>query len=479
MLKPGQHIHFVGIGGIGMSGIAELMSNFGYDVSGSDLKSSSITDRLKSLGVKFNEGHRADHITDADLIVVSSAVPVDNTEWTTAIQAGIPTMSRGDMLAEITHLKRSVAVVGSHGKTTTTAMIALVLEAAGFDPTALIGGVLSTFGSNARLGHGPLIVVEADESDRSFLRLSPEIGVLTNIDEEHLDAYDNMSELEDSFVEFSNRVSSNGCVVACLDDLRLNHLLSRISGKCITYGISNPSSHIYGTEVVLGPTSSHCHVQIAVGSSKMEVDLHLSVPGRHNVQNALAAFSVGIQLAISPEKISKALKSFVGVNRRFQVHDEIAGVVVIDDYGHHPTEIETVLQTARLRVPSRLRVIFQPHRYSRTKLLLHRFGEVLARADELILTEVYPASEAPIPGATAQDIVEAVNRVSSIPVRLVNSLEEIAGVVVADSRIGDVVVILGAGSIGNIVPQVIEGLQLCVNQKTSQNKHSSESEVSG
>jgi len=479
VLKPGKHIHFVGVGGIGMSGIAELMSNLGYDVSGSDLKSSPITDRLQSLGIRFHEGHQADYVTDADLMVVSSAVPIDNTEWTAAIRAGIPTMSRGDMLAEITHLKRSVAVVGSHGKTTTTAMIALVLKEAGLDPTALMGGVLSTFGSNTRFGHGPFVVVEADESDRSFLRLSPEIGVLTNIDEEHLDAYDNMSELEDAFVEFAHRVSSNGCVVACFDDLRLNHLLSRINGQCITYGMNNPSSHIYGTEVVLRPTSSHCHVQIEVGSSKIETDLHLSVPGRHNIQNALAAFAVGIQLAISPEKIAKSLEGFVGVNRRFQIHDDIEGVVVIDDYGHHPTEIEAVLKTARLRVPTRLRVVFQPHRYSRTKRLLHRFGEVLAHADELILTEVYSASEAPIPGAAAQDIVEAVNRVSSIPVRLVSSLEAIAGIVVEGSKVGDVVVILGAGSIGNIVPGIIEGLRFRACKKTSRSQQSPESGVTG
>ena len=458
MLKPGQHIHFVGIGGIGMSGIAELMSNFGYDVSGSDLKSSSITDRLKSLGVKFNEGHRADHITDADLIVVSSAVPVDNTEWTTAIQAGIPTMSRGDMLAEITHLKRSVAVVGSHGKTTTTAMIALVLEAAGFDPTALIGGVLSTFGSNARLGHGPLIVVEADESDRSFLRLSPEIGVLTNIDEEHLDAYDNMSELEDSFVEFSNRVSSNGCVVACLDDLRLNHLLSRISGKCITYGISNPSSHIYGTEVVLGPNSSHCHVQIAAGSSKMEVDLHLSVPGRHNVQNALAAFSVGIQLAISPENISKALKSFVGVNRRFQVHDEIAGVVVIDDYGHHPVEIAAVLETAKHICEGKVVAVVQPHRYSRLKSLFKEFCGCFRDADVVVVADVHPAGEEPIKDINRETLVAGIVDEGHAKVYSLPSPDALPEMVLELCVAGDTVVFLGAGNVtrwANDLPQML------------------------
>ena len=459
MLEPGKHIHFVGIGGIGMSGIAELLFNLGYEVSGSDLRRSSLTDRLQNLGVAFHEGHHARHVDDADLVVVSTAIPPDNSERTAATQAGIPVMARGDMLAELASLKRGLAVVGSHGKTTTTAMIALVLDTAGLDPTAIIGGRVSAFGSNVRLGQGPFIVVEADESDRSFLRLSPEIAVLTNIDEEHVDAYEGMEDLEESFVEFAQRVSRNGCVVACLDDPRLKGLLPRIHGRVLTYGVDDRSAQLSGSELELGPSDSRCRVQIAIGDSTTEVELQLAVPGRHNVQNALAALSVGTQLGLSPDVAAAGLARFTGADRRFQVHGDVDGVVVIDDYGHHPTEISAVVSTARLRSPTRLRVVFQPHRYSRTIRLLERFGEALAAADEVILTDVYPASEAPIPGASAEAVAEAVRHVSSVPVRVVTSLDDIPAVVVADAQPGDVVVTLGAGSIGSVAPRIVEGLQ--------------------
>ena len=442
-----------------MSGIAELLLNLGYDVSGSDLRQSSLTERLQSLGVGFHQGHHARHVDDADLVVVSTAVPPDNPEWTAATRAGIPVMSRGDMLAELASLRRGLAVVGSHGKTTTAAMIALALDAAGLDPTAIIGGRVSAFGSNARLGQGPFIVVEADESDRSFLRLSPEIAVLTNVDEEHVDAYQGMEDLEDSFVEFAQRVSRNGCVVACLDDPRLRRLLRRVDGRVLTYGVDDRSAQLYGSNVVLGPSDSHCRVQIAVGDSTTEVELHLAVPGRHNVQNALAALSVGAQLGLPSDVTAAGLARFTGADRRFQIHGEVEGVVVIDDYGHHPTEISAVVSTARLRSPARLRVVFQPHRYSRTIRLLERFGQALADADEVILTEVYAASEAPIPGATAEAIAEVVRRLSSVPVRVVPSLDDIPDMVVADAQPGDVVVTLGAGSIGTVASRIVAGLQ--------------------
>ena len=459
VLERGTHFHLVGIGGSGMSGIAEVLVNLGYQVSGSDLARSPITDRLQALGVRFDEGHDAGYVHDADAVVVSTAVPSDNPEREAAALAGIPVITRGVMLAELAGLKRGVAVVGSHGKTTTTAMIALVLEAAGLDPTAIIGGRLSAFGSNARLGQGPFMVVEADESDGSFLRLSPEIAVLTNIDEEHLDAYDGMEDLENSFVSFAERVSADGCVVACLDDQRLRRLLPRVHGQVVTYGIENRSAHCLARDVTLGPLGSRCRVQIAVGRSRTEVDLQLGVPGRHNLQNALAALSVGVRLDLAPEATAEALALFRGADRRFQVHGEVAGVVVVDDYAHHPTEIQAALDTARLRAPARLRVVFQPHRYSRTIRLLERFGEALAAADEVILTEVYAASEPPIPGATSVAVAEAIKRVSSVPVRLVDSLDQIPALVAADSRSGDLVITLGAGSIGTVAPRIIEALR--------------------
>ena len=441
-----------------MSGIAELLLTLGYGVSGSDLRRSSLTDRLQSLGVWFHEGHHARYVEDADLVVVSTAVPPDNPERAAATRAGIPVMLRGDMLAELASLRRGLAVVGSHGKTTTTAMIALMLATAGLDPTAIIGGRVSAFGSNARLGQGPFMVVEADESDRSFLRLSPEIAVLTNIDDEHVDAYDGIKDLEDSFVEFAQRVSRNGCVVACLDDPRLRRLLRRVDGRVLTYSVDDRSAQLYGRKVVLGASDSHCSVQIAVGSSTTEVELHLSIPGHHNLQNALAALSVGAQLGLPLAVAAAGLSRFTGADRRFQFHEEVEGVVVIDDYGHHPTEISAVVDTVRLRSPARLRVVFQPHRYSRTIRLLERFGQALAGADDVILTDVYPASERPIPGATAEAIAEVVRRLSSVPVRVVPSLDDIPDVVVADARPGDVVVTLGAGSIGTVAPRIVDRL---------------------
>ncbi len=459
MLERGTHIHLVGIGGIGMSGIAEVLMNLGYHVSGSDLTRSPTTDRLQALGVRFNQGHDAGYVNDADLVVVSTAVPSNNPERGAAAHAGIPVITRGVMLAELAGLKRGVAVVGSHGKTTTTAMIALVLERAGLDPTAIIGGRLSAFGSNARVGQGPFMVVEADESDGSFLRLSPEIAVWTNLDEEHLDAYEGMEDLENAFVSFAERVSADGCVVACLDDQRLRRLLSRVHGQVLTYGIEDRSAQCLARDVTLGPSGSRCRVQIVAGPTPTEVDLQLAVPGRHNLQNALAALSVGVQLALPAKATAETLARFRGADRRFQVHGEVGGVVVVDDYAHHPTEIQAALDTARLRTPARLRVVFQPHRYSRTIRLLDRFGEALAAADEVILTEVYAASEPPIPGATGGAVARAVKRVSSIPVRQVTSLDEIPELVAADSRSGDLVITLGAGSIGTVAPKIVEALR--------------------
>lgn len=443
-----------------MSGIAELLVNLGYKVTGSDLSLSPITSRLEGLGVECAEGHDARYVAGAELVVVSSAVPIDNPEWVAAAELEIPIISRGAMLAELTSLKRTVAVVGSHGKTTTTAMVTVVLEAAGLDPTAVIGGRLSTFGGNARLGHGDFMVVEGDESDRSFLRLAPEIAVLTNIDDEHLDAYDGMSDLEAAFLSFAQRTAKRGCVVVCTDDPRLRRIASQIEGRVVTYGIGDASAHVRATDIQLESTRSR--FRALVSSKHVDagvIDLSVTLPGRHNVENALAAVAVGVELLVPRDTLALALAGFSGADRRFQVCGEVDGVVVIDDYAHHPTEISAVLATARLRIPGRLRVVFQPHRYSRTIRLLDRFGEALAAADELILTEVYAASEVPIPGATAEAIAQAVARFGHVPVRCVTTFDEVVETVIRDAKSGDVVVTLGAGSIGSVPSRIVDALR--------------------
>ena len=442
-----------------MSGIAELLVNIGFRVSGSDLRRSVITDRLETLGVQIREGHDAMYVGDADLVVVSTAVPLDNVECVAAGRAGIQIISRGDMLAQLADLKRTVAVVGSHGKTTTTAMITFALEFAGLDPTAIIGGRVSAFKSNARLGQGSVMVVEADESDRSFLRLSPEIAVLTNIDAEHLDAYDGMDDLVHAFSLFAGQVAKTGCVIACGDDARLRRVVQDVDGRVVIYGVDGESAHIRAYDVALSPIASSCMVRVVTETVTAKVNLRLAVPGRHNVHNALAALAVGVQLGLSAEVIAEGLSRFTGADRRFQVVGDVNGVVVVDDYGHHPTEIEAVIATARLRSPERLRIVFQPHRYSRTRRLLTEFGNALAAADDVIVTDVYGAGEIPLQGATAEAVADAVRRVSPISVQVVNSLDDVPGIVAADARPGDVVVTLGAGSIGSVARSIVEALR--------------------
>ena len=459
VLERVKRVHLVGIGGIGMSGIAELLTNLEYDVSGSDLRRSPITEHLRARGIRVATGHDAAHVGDAELVVVSSAVPAENPELVEAKRRSIRVVPRGMMLAELAGLKRGIAVVGSHGKTTTTAMIALVLADVGLDPTAIIGGRLSAFGSNARLGNGRFMVVEADESDHSFLHLSPEIAVLTNLDDEHLEAYGGMDDLERAFGEFTKRVAERGCVVGCSDDPRIRRVVSTLNRPVLTYGADDRAAAVRAHQTALGSTGSRCRVTItAGGQASDDVELQLGVPGRHNVLNALAAVAVSVQLGVSLPATAAALSRFTGVDRRFQVHGEVAGVLVVDDYGHHPTEITAVLETVRLRAPRRVLVVFQPHRYTRTLRLLDRFGEALATADELILTEIYPASEAPIPGATAKAIAEAVRRVSAIPILVVKSLDQAASIAAARARPGDAIVMLGAGSIDEVAPKVVEAL---------------------
>ncbi|HEX2446220.1 MAG TPA: UDP-N-acetylmuramate--L-alanine ligase [Vicinamibacterales bacterium] len=453
MLGRTRRIHFVGIGGIGMSGIAELLANLGYIVSGSDLKRSDVTARLERLGVRIEEGHDARHIGETDVVVISSAVGPTNPEVVEARRRNIAVIPRAEMLAELMRLRYGIAVAGAHGKTTTTSMIALVLERAGLDPTAVIGGRLSAFGSNARLGRGDYVVAEADESDRSFLKLSPSIAVVTNLDLEHMEAYGSVEQLEQAFVDFANKVPFYGAVVACADDPMLSRLLSRITRRLITYGVDMPAD-VTGRDVVLGPFEARCRVG-DLGA------LALKVPGRHNVQNALAAVAVGLEVGVPFQQIAAALGQFSGAERRFQKLGEAGGVLVIDDYGHHPTEIRAVIAAANAPAAGggrRLVVVFQPHRYSRTRDLFHAFGPALAGADEIVLTDIYAAGEAPLPGITLESFAAQVRRDVTASVHVIPGLNDVPDAVVKIARPGDTIITLGAGSIGTVGPRILAAL---------------------
>jgi UDP-N-acetylmuramate--alanine ligase len=463
MLGKTRRIHFVGVGGIGMSGIAELLANLGYVVSGSDAKRSAVTDRLESLGVTVRVGHAAPNVGEADVVVYSSAVRPENPEVAEASRRRIPVIPRAEMLAELMRLRFGIAVAGAHGKTSTTSMVALVLERAGLDPTAVIGGRLSAFGSNARLGGGEYMVAEADESDRSFLKLSPSIAVITNIDREHMDAYGSFADLQQAFVDFANKVPFYGAVVACADDAELCAVMTRFQRRVIRYGIDGADANLVATGVRLEGYGSHCTIEHRERRGDAATttlgELTLVVPGRHSVLNALAAVAVGLELDVPFEKIASALGEFRGAERRFENRGVINGITVVDDYGHHPTEIAAVLAAARAAKPLRIVVAFQPHRYTRTRDLMNEFGAALAAADEVVLTGIYAASEDPIPGITIEALAAVVNKGRATPVHVVTKLEDVAVRVADIARPGDLVITLGAGSIGGLATALVDELQ--------------------
>ena len=463
MLGRTRRVHFVGVGGIGMSGIAELLANLGYDVSGSDTRRSDVTDRLETLGVRVSVGHDAAQVGRADVVVTSSAIPASNPEVLEARRRGVPVIPRAEMLAELMRLRYGIAVAGAHGKTTTTSMVALVLEQAGMDPTAVIGGRLSAFGSNARLGSGDYMVVEADESDRSFLRLTPSIAVITNIDREHMESYGTWENLQEAFADFANKVPFYGAIVACADDPAVTELLPRLTRRVITYGLDDRAAgaDVVGHGLRLEAFASSCTVTCR-GPEGRAIELGavtLNVPGRHNMLNALAAVAVGLEVAVPFARVAAALTEFAGAERRFQKRGEAGGVLVVDDYGHHPTEIAAVIAAARAGIGRRVVVVFQPHRYSRTRQLLDDFGPALAGADEVVLTDIYAAGEGTIPGVTIEALVEAVRAGTTCPVHLVKPLEDLPAAVAALSRPGDLVITLGAGSIGQVGDRVLEAIR--------------------
>jgi UDP-N-acetylmuramate--alanine ligase len=459
LLGRTRRVHFVGVGGIGMSGIAELLANLGYDVSGSDAKTSDMTDRLARLGVRIVRGHDASNLGAADVVVTSSAIQAGNVEVEEARRRHIPVIPRAEMLAELMRLRYGIAVAGAHGKTTTTSMVALVLERAGLDPTAVIGGRLSAFGSNARLGRGDYMVVEADESDRSFLKLTPAIAVVTNIDREHMESYGSWDALQQAFVDFANKVPFYGAVVACVDDEPVRALLPRMTRRVITYGFEGSRATVTGHATALEAFGSRCLVvHTPPGGTPAKLGtLRLRVPGRHNLLNALGAVAVGLETGIPFAQIASGLDDFRGAERRFQLRGEVRGVMVVDDYGHHPTEIAAVIAAARAGLDRRIVVVFQPHRYTRTRDLLREFGQALGAADEIVLTDVYSAGEAPIEGATAEAIEAEVRRTGR-PVTLVKALADLPAAVARVARPNDLVITLGAGSIGTIPEAILEAL---------------------
>jgi UDP-N-acetylmuramate--alanine ligase len=454
-----RKIHFVGIGGIGMSGIAELLANLGYEVSGSDAKRTDVTERLETLGVRIAAGHDARNVGAVDVVVISSAIRSDNPELAEARTHGIPVIPRAEMLAELMRLRYGIAIAGAHGKTTTTSMIALILDRAGLDPTAVIGGRLSAFGSNARLGTGDYMVAEADESDRSFLKLSPSIAVITNIDHEHMESYGTWDNLQQAFADFANKVPFYGAVVACVDDVPVRELITRLTRRVITYGLEE--AEVTGTNMRLQAFGSSCTVAQRRSNGRQDVlgDLHLHVPGRHNVLNALAATAVGIEVGLPFSKIASGLAEFRGAERRFQTKGEVNGVMVVDDYGHHPTEIAAVLAAARAGIDRRVIAVFQPHRYTRTQQLMKDFGPALAAADAIVLTDIYAAGEPPIEGITIDVLADRVRATAGASVTLVKAIDEVPAAVAAMCRPGDLVITLGAGSIGGVADRILDALK--------------------
>jgi UDP-N-acetylmuramate--alanine ligase len=458
MLGKIRRIHFVGIGGIGMSGIAEVLLNLGFTISGSDLKGTPITDRLAKLGARIFEGHAAVNIYNAQVVVTSSAVAPDNPEIHEAARLHIPVIPRAEMLAELMRMKFCVAVAGAHGKTTVTSMIAVMLAQAGLDPTAVIGGRLDVFGSSARLGKGELMVVEADESDRSFLHLLPTIAVVTNIDREHLDHYGDMEDIASAFASFMNKVPFYGAVVACVDppwQTQFRSLLPRLSRRVVTYGIE-PGGDVTGSISQLNPEGATFEVEV---KGKSLGSFSVRVPGRHNVQNALAAVAVGLELDLNAAQIREGLGIFRGADRRFQVKAESNGVTLVDDYGHHPTEIRATLDAARLGAWKRIWVIFQPHRYTRTKFLMDDFAGCFNGCDRVYVLDIYAASEAPLPGITSEQLVTRMRELNFDRARYAPSEEGVMTEVLREAQPGDLIMTIGAGSITKMAEVLAEAMR--------------------
>jgi len=455
MRERKHRVHFVGIGGIGMSGIAEVLLNLGYSVSGSDLNESEATQRLRSLGAQVFIGHREANLSsDPSVVVISTAVKFSNPEVLEARRRQIPVIPRAEMLAELMRMKYGVAVAGSHGKTTTTSMISAVLSAGGLDPTMVIGGRVRSLGSNAKLGQGEILVAEADESDGTFLLLSPIITVVTNIDREHMDFYQTMDQLMASFLSFINKVPFHGLSVLCLDHPNVRALIPKVKKRFATYGLSTEAD-FYARELEIAPMETRFSVW---HRTEFLGRLKLRLPGRHSATNALAAVVVGMELEIPFAEIARALEAFTGIHRRFELKGEIRGVTVIDDYGHHPEEIRATLQAVRDGWKRPLTVVFQPHRYTRTQDLFEDFLSAFEGADRLVLTEIYPAGEEPIPGIHGEALYQSLKRKGHLEVEFVPDKEEIVRRLLPKLKPNDIVLTLGAGDIDKVAEKLVEAL---------------------
>jgi UDP-N-acetylmuramate--alanine ligase len=454
ILGKTKHIHFIGIGGIGMSGIAELLINLGYLVSGSDVKDSKVIKRLAGLGAKVFHGHRSENIEGADVVVYSSAVPFGNPEILEARERSVPVIPRAEMLAELMRLKYGVAVAGAHGKTTTTSMVASILTAGGLDPTVVIGGRLDIWGgSNAKLGQGDILVAESDESDGSFMLLSPAVAVVTNIDFEHVDHYGTMDKIRETFAGFINKIPFYGTAILCLDNQEIQNILPSIKKRHITYGLASQAD-LKARDLKKGGREVDFEV---VNKGKSMGRVTVNMPGNHIVLNALAAIAVGLEFEVDMNDIRKGLSSLGGLERRFQIKGEKNGVMVVDDYGHHPAEISATLETAReCWQENRLIVVFQPHRYTRTKALYDRFVISFNQADMLVVAPIYPAGEKPIEGVDAKWMFHGIKEHGHKDVILGNSHEEILQILLNNVKPGDRVITLGAGDVHRIGEELLE-----------------------
>ncbi len=453
-----HHIHFVGIGGSGMSGIAEVLKNQGYEVSGSDLREGPVTARLRAMGVEVQIGHREDNSAQADVVVVSSAVSEDNPEVVSARERRIPVVPRAEMLAEIMRYRHGIAVAGTHGKTTTTSLISSVLAEAGLDPTFVIGGRLNSAGTNAKLGGSRYLVAEADESDASFLHLTPEVSVVTNIEADHMDTYGgDVEKLKQTFVDFLHNLPFYGVAVMCVDDAYVQEIIPRISRAIITYGIDNPDADYRAENIISDGLRTRFTVKRPGGRS--DLDIELKMPGRHNVLNALATIAVAVDEGVADDAICAGLSGFAGVGRRFQVYGDYAipdgSVTLVDDYGHHPTEVEAVIRAARDAWPERrIVMLYQPHRYTRTRDLYEDFVRVLSEVDGLLLMDVYSAGEAPIPGADGRALCRSIRQRGEIEPLFVDDNLKIESLLAKVLQDGDLLITQGAGDIGGVAARL-------------------------
>jgi len=450
-----KHVHLVGVGGVGMGGIAEILLNLGFDVSGSDLRTNDITERLERLGGRIQRGHDAANIEGAEVVVTSTAISPDNPEVAAARKQLIPVIPRVEMLAELMRMKYSVAVGGTHGKTTATSLIASVLSTGGLDPTVVVGGTVKTLGTGARLGTSEYIVAEADESDGSFLRLSPTIAVVTTVDEEHLDYYSGLDEIKAAFTQFANSVPFFGCAVVCLDQHSVQSIIPDIHRRVVTYGLTTQAD-VQGHDVE--PAGELTGLTVVANGEELG-RMEIRMPGLHNVYNALSAVAVGLELGVAFEDIAEGLRSFEGIARRFEIKGEVNDVLVLDDYGHHPAEVATTLAAASTRWDRRTVVLFQPHRYSRTQKLADEFGHAFFDAEVLVVTDIYAASEEPIPGVTGELISDAARRFGHRNSTYVEGRSELLEHALSIIEPGDVVITLGAGDIYRLGEELLERLK--------------------